>query len=357
MKLTIPLSTLGLVLCCALPAFAELGLEPFGLRSSLALDRISSYTDVLARQASVAHPIGSSVNPASADVLREPPFDMNAVGSLTTNQVFFESGAWLTGLSTNWAVRFPDAGTLTVNYIRTDTEDTSSLTTDAYALRSNQSSISYAHRLNKAFAIGGGLTFNEGTLSSSYMTPSPLSPTGFFPVDVDSDTVSGSGSLGAWTAISEKLFLGVTGTVGGGSSHTEGFVILPDPFPSQRIDNHDTLRSRAIRAGIGYRPRSNLGLYADAVYLHFESVGDSNSDTIDSIKGLAGVEWFPIEQIALRGGGSIDRFNNATVSAGVGIYLIPRVPIDIGYQFNAFPEVEQELGKAHLVSASVVVLF
>lgn len=357
MKIAIPLGTLGLVLCCAPIAFAELKDEPFGLRSSLALDRISSYTDVLARQASVAHPLGSSVNPASPDVLRETPFDMNAIVSLTTNQVLFESGAWLTGFSANGAVRFPDAGTLTVNYIRTDTQDNSTRTTDAYALRSNGFSMSYAHRLNKAFSIGGGLAFEEGTFSSSYMTPSPLSPTGFFPVDVDSKSFTGSASLGVWTALSEQLFLGVTGGVGVGTSHTEGFVILPAPFPSQRIDNHDTLRSRSIRAGVGYKPLPELGLYADVVYLHFESVGDSNAGSVDTVKGLAGVEWFPIDRIALRAGGSIDRFNNATVSAGIGIYLIPRVPIDIGYHFNAFPEVHNELGKAHLVSASVVFVF
>lgn len=357
MKIAIPLGAIGLVLCCAPFASAELNDEPFGLRSSLALDRISSYTDVLARQASVAHPLGSSVNPASPDVLREPPFDFTAVISATTNQVVFDSGAWLTGFSSNAAVRFPDAGTLTLNYIRTDTQDTSTRNNDAYALRSNQFSISYAHHLDKAFSIGGGLTFNDGSLSSSYITPSPLSPTGFFPVDVDSDTFTGTATLGVWTALSEKLFLGVTGAIGLGTSHTEGFVILPAPFPSQPIDLRDTLRSRSARLGLGYKPLPELGLFADVVYLHFESVGDSNAGTIDSVKGIVGVEWFPIDRIALRAGGSIDRFNNATVSAGVGIYLIPHVPIDIGYQFNAFPEVHKELGKAHLISASVVFVF
>lgn len=71
----------------------------------------------------MAHPLGSSINPASDDALREPPFDFKAIATVNTNQLLFQSGAWLSGVSTTVLYRLPEHGTFSFTYVRTDTYD------------------------------------------------------------------------------------------------------------------------------------------------------------------------------------------------------------------------------------------
>src|SRR5262245_50694191 len=79
-------------------AYAEdLSNEFVGNRISLAQDRILIFTDAVARQASGAYPIGSSVNPAADDFLRTAPADYRGYGLLISSDIAFEENAWISG--------------------------------------------------------------------------------------------------------------------------------------------------------------------------------------------------------------------------------------------------------------------
>src|SRR5258708_6621150 len=136
---------------------------PVPFRISLSLGRVSSYTDVVARSASAAHPLGSSVNPASYDFLRDPPFDFKAVGSLSSNVGVFSRGTWASGLSANVAYRLPEAGTISSLFVRTDSHNAVSEQGDEFSLRSNQFSLGYSQRISQRFSLGANIRITEGT--------------------------------------------------------------------------------------------------------------------------------------------------------------------------------------------------
>ena len=115
----------------------------------------------------------------------------------------------------------------------------------------------------------------------------------------------------------------------------------------------DTTDSVNLRAGLGWKPSESVGLYVDGQYLHL----DNDFGSVDVGRLLLGVEVFPARWLALRAGGSLDTDSNVNVSVGAGIYPSRKVMFELAYVYDAFPEVNHEFGRAHLVSASVVILF
>jgi hypothetical protein len=130
----------------------------------------------------------------------------------------------------------------------------------------------------------------------------------------------------------------------------------PPPFGVDRVDVtlRDDTRSTSVRGGVGWRPAETFEAYADLQYLHLDN---HDQGAVDVGRLFLGLEILPIKALALRVGGSLDTAGAATLSAGVGIYASKRVQGELAYVYNAFPEVRREFGRAHLVSASLVVAF
>jgi hypothetical protein len=79
---------------------------PFDLRLGLALDRGSTFTDVVGLSASAAYPYGSSVNPGNDDFLRAPPNDFKLAVTGTGLYIPFETGTYTTAGAGSVAYRF-----------------------------------------------------------------------------------------------------------------------------------------------------------------------------------------------------------------------------------------------------------
>src|SRR5205823_5389247 len=106
----------------------------------LGFDRLTNFTDVVGRgNASVAHPLGSSANPAADDVLQDPPFDFHALGTATVNYVLTSASTEVVGKSSTALIRVPHhGGTFAITGIRTDVTDGSSKDGQDYQLYSNE---------------------------------------------------------------------------------------------------------------------------------------------------------------------------------------------------------------------------
>ena len=72
---------------------------------------------------------------------------------------------------------------------------------------------------------------------------------------------------------------------------------------------------------------------------------------------FAGVEYLPIQILALRLGGSADTDRQLTLSTGVGFYPTKYFQAELAYVYNAFPEIRKEFGRAHLISLSLATVF
>ena len=351
---------LGLCYAKAMPPSAwagDLSDEPFAFRVSLSLDRTAAFSDVLARQASLAHPLGSSDNPATDDFLRDPPFDMRAVVPINTNQVIFESGAWLTSFSVTTGYRLEDRGTLSFTYVRNDTQATGSEDAMNDALRSNEFNFGYSHKVSPWLALGGGVSITDSTLAVDELIGGIIPGVGIRS-QTHSDSIGVSFSLGALVALSEQWFVGLSGDMGWSRSETDGVALIPSgpppaPLIASPVDITDTTHARAVGWGVGWRPSREVGVYSDWLYRHLES----DQGSVDVGRWLLGVEVFLKPELVVRAGLSLDTFEEISLSTGVGYYGIEGLPLEIGYVYNAFPEVHPETGRAHLVSLSAVFVF
>jgi hypothetical protein len=327
----------------------DLDEEPVAFRINLSLDRVSAFTDTLGRSASVAYPMGSSINPAGWDFLREPPFDFEAVGTLTTNYVRFDEGATVTGFASTAGYRLPEAGSVFATYVRTDSHQATSRQGNDFRLDSDELTVGYSRRLRRGLAVGGSVKLLQSFLSYDDMVMG-------FPQDTDIDSEGITLSGGVLAALSEQWLAGFTGSVGWTDSDVDGTLSLPPPpfGPGPMpINENDSTRTVNLRGGLGWQPCEALGFYGDGQYLHLEG----EAGTADVGRVLVGVEARPSQEWVVRLGGSLDTEHQGTASAGLGFYGIENVPIEFAYVYNAFPEVNREFGRSHLLSLSAVIVF
>jgi opacity protein-like surface antigen len=336
------------------PSAGDLSDESVGLRLSLALDRASTFTDVIGLSASTAYPYVSSVNPAAGDFLREPPNVFTLIGTLTGAYVAFNNGSSIIAGAASATYRLPTAGTILVSYTRVDSQDVESHQGDHFTLRSNELRLSYSHLLDKWISVGGSVRFTDSRLGLSSLFSD-------FPIHTDTESLGVEGSLGVLVAPHRHWVIGLLVALGWTRGETTGFVDLPPaPFGPglTPIDFTDNTRSLNIRGGVDWRPSEKFGAYADWQYLRFTNVRNGSSDdSADVGRMFAGVEYLPIQILALRLGGSADTDRQFTVSAGVGFYPTKYFQAELAYVYNAFPEIRKEFGRAHLISASVAFVF
>lgn len=326
--------------------------EPFGFRLNLALDRISVYTDVIGRQASNASPFGSSTNPAAADFQRDPPFAYELVGAVDTNQAFFQSGAWIESFVGAFAWRPGDAGTFKLIYVRSDTPNGRSRQSGPSGLgeillRNDKLGVGYSKKINSQLSLGG-----EFTVTSASVDVQGMSSLGAFTVPSISKTnsIGVDFNFGAMYAVNEQWMLGVSAGTGWSHSKTKLTAFTPAPL---LFDVTDTMQATNIRLGVGYHPVAWLGFFGDVQYLHL----DSDLGNADVVRGLFGVEVFTPQKLAFRAGISADTQTSFAYSLGVGYYGLDHFFFELAYRYNAFPEVNRELGTASLISISAGVSF
>ncbi|OGK76642.1 MAG: hypothetical protein A2X52_14805 [Candidatus Rokubacteria bacterium GWC2_70_16] len=323
--------------------------EPASFRISLALDRGSIFTDVAGLSASAAYPYGSSTNPAADDFLRQPPNEFTLAGTLTGNYIAFTSGASITAGAASASYRLPETGTLTLGFTRADSHGAKSHEGDGFGLRSNELSLAYSHRLGERLSVGGEVKLSESTLNISGTLAD-------LPLRADSDSLGIDGRVGVLLGLGEQWLVGLLAGAGSARGHTTGAWITPDPpfgFGPQRFRLSDEITSVTARLGLGWRPSEKFGAYADWQYLGLS--GNTNSAEVGRMFG--GLEYLPVAALALRLGGSLDTDRQATVSGGLGFYLFKNFQAEMAYGYNAFPEVRREFGRAHLLSASLVLVY
>jgi opacity protein-like surface antigen len=332
----------------------DLGDEAVGLRIGLALDRASTFTDVVGLSASTAYPYLSSVNPAAGDFLREPPNEFRVIGTLTGAYVAFNNGSSFIAGAASATYRVPAAGTILASYTRIDSQDVESHQGDHFTLRSNELRLTYSHLLDTWISVGGSVRLIQSRLGLSSLFSD-------FPLHTDTESLGVEGSLGVLVAPHRHWLIGLFVALGWSRGETTGFVDLPpEPFGPglTSIDFTDNTRSLNIRGGVGWRPSEKFSAYADWQYLRFTNVRiGSSDDSADVGRMFAGVEYLPFQVLALRLGGTADTDRQFTLSTGVGFYPTKYFQAELAYVYNAFPEIRKEFGRAHLISLSLALVF
>ena len=333
----------------------DLDNKPYLLRFGTALRRATGYPAAAALQATAAHPEGWSINPASHDVLNFGIEETTTGAKLANQNAWTQSGAWFTDSSVAARISLPSQGTVSLAYARTDTIKGDTHEGFENVLRSNEFFWGYSKSLTEQLAVGGMIRFLTAYFQEQTST-SELPVPARFETDVESLDVN----LGARLQLNPVWSAGVIGGVGWGwaSVDVANLAAFDNPVPppefipaeTRLFGFDDRHRTRAVRAGLGFTPTPILGIYADGEFFQLTTAAGPGLDTS---RFLCGVEIAPCPHRAVRFGMSVDRFGDTTLSAGLGVAPVERIRFEVAYQYDAFPEIDLEFGKFHLLHLAV----
>ena len=129
--------------------------------------------------------------------------------------------------------------------------------------------------------------------------------------------------------------------------------LFPAATGGPEIRVNDTTHQFLIRPGAAFTYAKDSNVFADYQFGWFHN----DAGTLNVHRFFVGVDHRVVDAFFVRGGLAVDTRGNLTPTAGVGIYPNKTVSIDLGYQYNNFPEIGRELGRAHSVMLSIGINF
>jgi hypothetical protein len=104
-----------------------------------------------------------------------------------------------------------------------------------------------------------------------------------------------------------------------------------------------------LRGGVAWDVNPGLRLLADIQYLHYEI---EDLSKVGTARFFVGARIGLVDDLHLHLGASLDVEGEANASAGLAWAPSDATMLSLSYQYNAFPEVEQEYGRFHQLSLS-----
>lgn len=348
-----------LTITCPL-ASADLIDKPYLLRLLLTLDRQSNYASTLGRQASIAFPDGSSMNPAAGDWNQHttPHTSLTA----TYVEAFSESGSQVLAVPVTARLQYPDIGSFWIAYAPTSTPDKSANGGLSDSLSSNEYFAGYSKRFAD-ISLGIQFRYTDADVMNEFLSPA----FGGQALRMKTDFSAYDFSVGLLTELSSGFTLGIVGVVGWGTAdnflENVNMILMPgSSLLDFKIVPPNTLlssfpsntKSLAVRGGLGFKPKENIGVYFDTDWVRVKSEPGGSADIG---RFVLGTEYKPLSCLTLRGGLSMDTNAQVTVSAGFGYRISKSIYLDIGYEYNAAPELKPEHGSTQLLITSLAVTF
>lgn len=329
---------------------ADFSSEPYLLRLFLGLDRASNYADTAGRQASIAFPGGSSVNPAGDAARPRQRTEVTLTGIGATG----DHGSTLLAFPATLAVPTDENTVLSFAYAYTDTPDADTRQGLENHIRSNEFFLGLARRLTPATSVGGQVRVVDSTIDEESRAALNI------PARLEVDVRSVDLTLGVQTDLTDSVRLGAMANVGRGTTTDTvqnlapipvfpPFVVIPSGTELDRFD--DTIYTGSAGVGAAYLPSPALGVFADATYDRVHSRVGGHADIgrfALGVESRPGPAW-----LALRAGWTLDTESESTLSAGLGLYPAKGVRVDLAVQRNAAPEIHREFGRMDLLTASV----
>jgi opacity protein-like surface antigen len=314
--------------------------KDFSLRFPAALSRFSSYADVAATGgASAGSKWQTSVNPASIAWQR-----LTGRYHLSLNPqyaaIMFQEGTVLHVISESVTKEFEKFGTLQVSLaqVRSNERAIQAPVPDyKFAYDMNYAQAQWGKRFTDDFALGGNFNYSSSEVTNKIGTDKYLG----------SSSDSYGLRIGSLYRIAEKLLGGVVVDYSWSPSKTTTYDIFGLGIGDVRVD--DKTKQFTLRTGPSYEYRKDSTVTLDYQYGSFKN--DAGKMEVHRI--FAGIDHRIIDALFIRGGFALDNEGNKSWTGGLGIYPFKQLSIDVGYQYNMFPEIQPEFGRSHLMTISI----
>ena len=328
-------------LVCGSSAWAgNLDDESFTFRFPAALSRFASYGDVAAvGGASAASKWGSAINPASIAWLastEKPQFNLNPQYSL----ICFEEGTQLHVAAASGTISRQEWGTFqtTVALAASSKGKTKSgldfdFDMDYYQIQWGKRQQDWAW----------GVNFNYAPTETHF----DIGALGISKSHADNYGIR----LGGLNQLSDKLRAGLVVDYVISRARTVLYDFMELGIGDIKIK--DTSHQYLVRPGISYEYKEDSAIFLD--YQYFYILDDTGSLEIHRL--MTGIDHELIDGFFVRGGTAVDVEGNVALTGGVGIYPCNWLTIDVGYQYDMFPELDDEFGRSHTLVASLGLTF
>jgi hypothetical protein len=319
--------------------------KDFSLRFPAALSRFSSYADVAAvGGASAGSKWQSSVNPAATgwqSLAGSYHISLNPQYSA----IMFQEGTVLHVISESVTKEFEKFGTLQVSaaQVRSNERDTRQDIFGSkikFAYDMNYAQVQWGKRFSDDFALGGNLNYSSSEVTNKIDTLKLA----------DSSSDSYGFRVGTLYRIAENLLGGLVVDYSESPSTTTIYDIFGLGIGD--VEVKDRTKQFALRVGPSYEYRKDSTVSLDYQYSSFKN----DTGNLEVHRIFAGIDHRIVDALFIRGGVALDNHGNASWTCGLGIYPLKELGIDIGYQYDMFPEIRTEFGRSHLLTLSISVI-
>jgi len=316
------------------------------LRLPAAFSRFATYGDVAgAGGASAGSPWGTSVNPASIAWKAEPGKNTFSL-SPQVSHIWFADGLDLGVYSGSFTWDTPDLGSFQPAFalIRSDRAQTR----QGYAFRYDAEyyQMQYARKVGDSWAFGGSFNYTNSEARADG------DPIGLGVQDLSKGRSDAYGfRLGALNQPAEGWLAGLVLDYAFSRDRTVNYAIPLLGLPETHL--RDTTNQFLLRPGVSYEYLKDSRVYLDYQFGAFWN--DTGSLIVNRF--YTGVDHRVCQWLYLRAGCAPDTRGYFAWTAGVGVYPTDWFTIDVGYQFDMFPEIANEFGRSHTLTASVGIRF
>lgn len=330
----------SLIWPCQVAMAEDIDDNDFSLRLPAALSRFASYGDVAAvGGASAGSKWGSAINPASIDWLAS---ELDYTLNLNPQYSFicFQKGTKLQVAPLSATVNLEEWGSVQTTVAVAHSNVARTKTGLDFEFEMEHYQLQWAKRLENC---GVGVNFNYAPSSTRF----DLGPWRVSKSRSDSYGFRAGGLL----QVTDKLLTGLVLDYGAATSRTVMYDFLGLGIGDSKIK--DTTHQYSVRPGISYEYKEDSAVYAD--YQYFQIHNDTGNLGIHRL--LFGIDHELFDGFFVRSGVAFDDDGNAAVTGGVGIYPNDWLTIDVGYQYNMFPELKSDFGRSQILVTSVGITF
>lgn len=319
---------------------SEYGPYSFTLRMPAAVSRLATYGDVAASGgASAASKWESGVNPASCAAQpkkRRLTLSGQAVG------IWFEEGTRLRLTSEAVTIDAGQWGVFLPAIAQIRTNSATARTGLDFELEGTYYQLQWGKRVSETTAVGMTLAYSRSEsrfkLGSADVTKA--------------DGPSYTARLGLLHEATEQVRVGLVCEYTRAPATTIYYDFMGLGIGEVKV--RDTTHQVLVRPGISFEYKPDSAVYLDYQFAWFSD--DTGRLRVHRI--YAGIDHELFEGFYVRAGAAWgNRDDGPALTCGVGIYPSDRFSLDVGYQYDMFPELAPDFGRSHTVVASVAAAF
>ncbi len=343
--LKVSLLVAAFALTCLLPldamAGSNYGDKDFAVRLPSAFLRFTEVSTMGGE--TVANRMSSAINPASTAWLKLPG-DMGIVLAPYYSPIIFDNGTNMHVIGESATVTVGSFGVIqpTFSQIRTNDATMRNGRTFDYTVDSFQ--VQWGKRFGQ-WAAGATFNFAEAEIIQK--------AAGGFKAKGEAESYRWR--FGGLFEPAEKWLIGAIVEYGFQPYRSKTIVPLPPQFllPPMVIRDRGVQHQFVFRPGVSYE-------YADmsSVFLDYQLGYYRNpEDNLHCHHFTAGIDHRLLKWLFVRANVGIDVRGNASVGGGVSIFPARWCSLDIGYKYDALPELRQEFGRSHTIQFAFNVRF